>query len=87
MRRTLATDAVRLDRAAAARGWRRVGGTALFRTYDTGDAEAAQQALAERQIWSRIFPYSDSWLRLGLPGPEAEWERLETALARMAEET
>jgi len=80
-RRALATGAARLDRAAAARGWRLVGGTPLFRTYDTGHAEAAQAALARRQIWSRIFPYSDSWLRLGLPGNAAEWARLEAALA------
>ncbi|HBR39342.1 MAG TPA: threonine-phosphate decarboxylase, partial [Sulfitobacter pontiacus] len=48
--------------------------------YATPDATAAQNALAAHHIWSRIFPYSDSWIRLGLPGPAGDWARLETAL-------
>ncbi len=59
--------------------WRLVGGTALFRTYATGDAEAAQDALA-RQGSGPDLPLFDSWLSLGLPGDEAEWRRLEAAL-------
>ncbi len=73
-------DAARLDALAADAGWRLVGGTALFRTYDTGDARAAQEKLAGHSIWSRIFPYSDSWIRLGLAGPERDWSRLESTL-------
>ena len=80
-RARLAGDAQRLDRIAARAGWRVVGGTTLFRTYDTGDAAAAQARLATARIWSRVFPYSDRWLRLGLPGDAAGWRRLERALA------
>lgn len=71
----------RIDGLASRSGWSRVGGSALFRLYDTGDAAVAQDRLARSHIWSRIFPYSASWLRLGLPGSEAEWGRLEEALA------
>ncbi|SFR18106.1 L-threonine O-3-phosphate decarboxylase [Poseidonocella sedimentorum] len=77
----LLRDAGRLDRLAEAAGWRGVGGTALFRTYETGGAQAAQDRLAAAHIWSRIFPYSPSWIRLGLPGDAAGWARLEAALA------
>lgn len=61
--------------------WRAAGGTCLFRLYETPDAAAAQAKLAKHHIWSRIFPYSGSWIRLGMPGTEAEWARLGNALA------
>ena len=70
----LGAGALRLDRLAAGAGWRTVGGTGLFRLYDTPDAAAAQEGLARRRIWSRRFPYARGWIRLGLPGPEVEWE-------------
>ncbi len=79
-RQRLARDTARLDAIAARAGWELVGGTSLFRTYDTTDAGAAQDHLAKAHIWSRSFPYSGTWLRLGLPA-EAEWTRLEAALA------
>lgn len=75
-RARLAADARRLD---ALTGWRVVGGTDLFRLYDVGDAAAVQDRLARARIWSRVFPYSRRWLRLGLPGPDG-WSRLEAAL-------
>lgn len=77
----LARDAARLDTLVCRTGARTVGGTLLFRLYDTGDEAAAwQDRLAGARILGRVFPYSKSWLRLGLPhGPEA-WERLEAAL-------
>ncbi|MEL7464812.1 MAG: threonine-phosphate decarboxylase CobD [Pseudomonadota bacterium] len=78
-------DAARLDALAKKAGWRLVGGTALFRTYDTPDAAAAQGRLARSAIWSRIFPYSATWMRLGLPGTESAWERMATALTRGVE--
>lgn len=76
----LAAEAHRLDALAAGAGWTLVGGTALFRTYDAGDAGAAQDRLARARIWSRVFPYSGRWIRLGLPGGAAEWARLAAAL-------
>ncbi len=72
--------ALRLDRLAMQRGWQVVGGTHLFRLYETGDAEAAQDALARSQIWTRRFPYSKGWLRMGIPGDHAEWDRVVAAM-------
>lgn len=69
-RTRLAYDAARLDVLALNVGWSLVGGTDLFRTYLVKDSEKAQNALAEHRIWSRIFPYSNNWIRLGLPEPE-----------------
>jgi cobalamin biosynthetic protein CobC len=77
----LARDAVRLDDVAKGAGWRFVGGTSLFRLYETAEAVAAQERLARAKIWSRIFSGEPGWLRLGLPGSEAEWARLAAALS------
>ena len=82
MRARLAAQAAQLDRDAAGAGWRLVGGTSLFRTWETPDAAAAQDALAAARIWSRIFPWSRTWLRLGLP-PEDGRARLAAVLAGM----
>lgn len=81
MRSQLAADAARADAMASRAGWRLVGGSHLFRLYDTGDSCLAQEKLARHRIWSRIFPWSGTLLRLGLPGAEPEWQRLEAALA------
>ena len=78
-RARLAADAARLDAMVPAP---LVGGTTLFRLYDTDDALRWQTTLAERHIWSRVFPYSSRWLRLGLPGAQG-WTRLHAALAAL----
>lgn len=78
-RQNLARDAARLDQLALVRGAKLVGGTDLFRLYEVDDAAAWQDRLAKAHIWSRIFPYSKTFLRLGLP-PQHGWERLEAAL-------
>ncbi|MGP9791615.1 threonine-phosphate decarboxylase CobD [Roseinatronobacter sp. NSM] len=80
MRAQLSADAIRADNLARKAGWRCLGGTDLFRLYHTANATEARDQLAKHRIWSRIFPYSAHWLRLGLPGPETEWDRLERAL-------
>jgi cobalamin biosynthetic protein CobC len=77
----LTRDAARLDAMAAAAGWRLIGGTPLFRSYHVADATAAQESLARARIWSRIFPWSPTWIRLGLPGTEEDWARLSAALS------
>ncbi|MBR1168280.1 threonine-phosphate decarboxylase CobD [Bradyrhizobium liaoningense] len=78
----LARDCRRLDAMAHSQGWRLIGGTPLFRLYETPDAQTAQERLARAHIWSRVFAQQPTWLRLGLPGREAEWTRLAEALAR-----
>lgn len=79
-RRRLARDAALLDALLRARGAVPLGGTDLFRLYDTPDAGVWQDRLAARRIWTRVFPCSTRWLRLGLPGTPAAWARLEAAL-------
>jgi cobalamin biosynthetic protein CobC len=78
----LVGETSRLDSIAKGAGWTLVGGTPLFRLYETGDAKAAQTRLAGAKIWSRIFRDRPGWLRLGLPGSDVEWTRLATVLAR-----
>ena len=77
----LSREAMRLDALAQAAGWKLIGGTPLFRLYETGDAVAAQGRLARAKIWSRLFKGKPGWLRLGLPGDLSEWERLAAALS------
>lgn len=80
----LVQDGQRLDALAAAAGWRLVGGAHLFRLYDTPSAAAAQDGLARGRVWSRVFPWSDRLIRLGLPGPQAEWAQVEAAFAALS---
>jgi len=78
----LSRDSLRLDAQVAPLGWSLIGGTPLFRLYETGDERAAQDRLARGKIWSRIFVNHAGWLRLGLPGDEGEWARLSAALGK-----
>lgn len=78
-RARLACDTARMDVLMTGRGAALEGGTDLFRLYRVDDAAAWQDRLARHHVWSRIFPYSQSLLRLGLP-PEDGWTRLEAAL-------
>ncbi len=56
------------------------GGTGLFQWVQTGCAARLHSELAQRGILTRRFSRPDS-LRFGLPGTEADWLRLEQALA------
>ncbi|EKE44295.1 cobalamin biosynthetic protein CobC [Oceaniovalibus guishaninsula JLT2003] len=78
-RRRLADDARRLDALVVAAGAQVAGGTPLFRLYRTEDAADWKDRLARHQILGRTFPYSRTWLRLGLPSPEG-FDRLARAL-------
>lgn len=79
-RTRLADDAGRLDALMSAAGAIPIGGTTLFRLYETENAAAWQARLARYRVWSRIFPYSQSWLRLGLPHPD-RWAQVENAIS------
>lgn len=78
-RTRLEIDSARLDALATQKGAQLAGGTSLFRLYEVDDAARWQDRLATAHIWSRVFPYSKTYLRLGLP-PSDGWDRLETAL-------
>ncbi|NVK35146.1 MAG: threonine-phosphate decarboxylase [Rhodobacteraceae bacterium] len=58
-----------------------IGHTPLFVLLDVKDAASLHSHLAKHHIWSRLFSYSDHWLRLGLPGTSDGSERLTKALA------
>lgn len=83
-RHRLTQDAARMDALFTRRGATLVGGTPLFRLYDVDDAARWQHSLASHRIWTRVFPYSTRWLRLGQPGTADAWSRLETALEDFA---
>ena len=78
-RRRLTRDTIRLDTLMQAAGADLSGGTSLFRLYSVPDAHQWQDRLARHHIWTRTFPYSANYLRLGLPGPD-DWPQLEGAL-------
>lgn len=74
----LRADSARLDALAQSVGWGLIGGCELFRTYAAPCARSAQDHLAEHaKIWTRIFPYSNEWIRFGLPADAQGWARLE----------
>jgi cobalamin biosynthetic protein CobC len=79
-RSALAAASRRLDAKLAQAGLQVVGGTSLFRLVETARADALFRHLGERGIFVRRFPEQPAWLRLGLPGSEQGWRRLEAAL-------
>ena len=78
-RARLGEDAAKLDQLLTANGAEVLGGTSLFRLYRVDDAQSWHDRLARHHILSRVFPYADDWLRLGLPAPD-RWSQLEAAL-------
>lgn len=79
-RRRLQRAATRLDGIAAGAGLALAGGTDLFRLYACSHSDTVYRKLASEHILTRTFPYSKSWIRLGLPGDEADWQRLSRVL-------
>ncbi|CDX12776.1 Threonine-phosphate decarboxylase [Mesorhizobium sp. ORS 3324] len=84
MRQRLAADAERLDALLGRFGVPVTGGTSLFRYLSLADATTLFSALGERGVLVRHFVGRPHVLRVGLPGSEEEWLRLEGALAAWA---
>lgn len=80
MRLRLTVDGMRLDRALSTAGFAVVGGCDLFRTVRHDRAPEIHDSLARQGIWCRSFEERPSQLRFGLPGDDAGFERLESAL-------
>lgn len=79
MRARLVAASTRLARLLAERGFTLAGGTALFQWVRTPHAASLHEQLARRGILTRLFTAPAS-LRFGLPGSEAQWQRLARAL-------
>lgn len=79
-RRALTTASARLDAGLKAANLARVGGTPLFTLIAHDDAPQVFDRLGRAGIVVRRFAEEPMWLRFGLPGPEADWQRLEAAL-------
>lgn len=77
----LAKSARRLDELLDDRGLPVLGGTDLFRLVGHDRARELHGKLARSGILVRRFDDRPAWLRFGLPGAEADWERLAAALA------
>jgi cobalamin biosynthetic protein CobC len=78
----LAASARRLDKLLIGAGFDIVGGTSLFRLAATSRTGSWFKLLGENGIFTRRFEERPMWLRFGLPGSEAAWERLTRALER-----
>jgi cobalamin biosynthetic protein CobC len=55
-------------------------GTPLFHWWAEPRAEAFHEHMARRAIWVRLFPGAARGIRVGLPGNESAWRRIEQAL-------
>ena len=77
----LTADAGRLDDLLVQNGLAVAGGTPLFRLASHEAAQDLFEHLARTGILARRFSGEATWLRFGLPGGAAEFERLGTALA------
>ncbi|CDX29572.1 Threonine-phosphate decarboxylase [Mesorhizobium plurifarium] len=84
MRKRLAQDAGRLDALLDRFDVPVSGGTSLFRYLSFPEASSLFSALGECGVLVRHFAERPQVLRFGLPGNDAEWRRLETALAAWA---
>ena len=78
-RKQLSANAGRLDDLMTNAGAKLEGGCDLFRLYNVDNAREWNERFAKERVLTRIFPYSDTYIRLGLP-PSDGWERLQTVL-------
>jgi cobalamin biosynthesis protein CobC len=81
-KKRLEADAKRLDSLLEGAGFTVLGGTLLFRLARHAEAAGQVAALARGGIHVRSFAREPSWLRFGLPGSDAEFSRLATALSQ-----
>ena len=79
--RRLDADGRRLDALLVGAGFEIEGGTALFRLARHRDAPGMAARLGRHGIHVRAFARQPDWLRFGLPGSDAEFDRLTKAFA------
>lgn len=78
-RTRLARDGMRLRALLAAHGIQ-ASGTPLFHWWPLEQPEAFHEHMARHAIWTRLFRQAARGIRLGLPGRERDWDRIEHAL-------
>lgn len=84
MRQRLAQDAGRLDVLLGRFDVPAADGTSLFRYLSFAKAPSLFSVLGQQGVLVRHFAERPQVLRIGLPGSEPEWQRLESALAAWA---
>jgi cobalamin biosynthetic protein CobC len=75
----LARDGARMHALLAEQGIETYG-TPLFHWWAEPRAEAFHEHMARRAIWVRLFPGAARGIRIGLPGNESEWRRIDQAI-------
>lgn len=80
-RADIAARSARLDALLARHGLSASGNCPLFRLIEDDRAGALFEMLAQAGILTRPFDYRPDWLRIGLPGSDTDFERLDRALA------
>lgn len=73
----------RLDAMLSGHGLQARGECALFRLIETDMAQALFEYLARAGILTRTFDHSPRWLRIGVPGSEGAFARLDEALGNV----
>lgn len=61
-------------------GLKRIGGTSLFHLIENSQARTLHIELAKRGIWTRVFEYNKTWLRIGLCRSQSDLSRFSSAL-------
>ena len=84
MRGRLQGEAARLDALLSRFDIPVKGGTTLFRYVEIANAAGLFASLGQQGILIRNFAWSATALRIGIPGGETEWTRLEQALEAWA---
>jgi cobalamin biosynthetic protein CobC len=74
-RQRLSEDAQKLDDIMWNKGAKSIGGTTLFRLYHVDHAGEWYDRFAQNRILTRVFPYSQHFLRLGIPAHD-QWQRV-----------
>lgn len=83
-RESIRRDSARLQ-SLLRRFFAEVHGAPLFAWVPHPQARILHDALARQAVWVRLFEAAAPGLRLGLPGSETDWLRLERALAALPE--
>lgn len=86
MQRQLSDKMADLTLVLAENGLGVFGGTPLYALAAARNAADLHDALARRRIWTRIFDYAPTWIRIGLPGSPESLARLSGALAEAMKE-